>query len=181
MGDEDAGEGRGYKLVRPADPLAALARAVELCARHEAFAERGFGHWARVLIGQVNRGQHRFVMRGGRIVGFAGWFRAGRAEAERWLEGAVAAADPDGDCVVLNALVAEEPGAIRALLAQARTLERAPYTLYAKRVYAGGRTRAVRLPVRAAPEDTREPASGPSGEEGPAFSGPANAARGRLI
>jgi hypothetical protein len=56
---------------------------------------------------------------------------------------------------VLNALVAEEPGVLRAVLAGARTLEAAPYTLYARRAYAGGRTRPVRLrvPARAGSHD----------------------------
>ena len=144
-----------YRLVRPRDPQAALARAVELCARHEAFAARGFGHWARVLIGQVNRGQYRFVVRAaaaggpGLIAGFVGWFRASEAEAERWLAGGRASSDPAGDCVVLNALVAEEPGVLRAVLAGAHTLEAAPYALYARRAYPGGRTRPVRLRVPA--------------------------------
>ena len=150
-----------YRLLRARDPQTALARAVELCARHEAFAARGFGHWARVLIGQINRGQYRFAVRAaaaGRpasVAGFVGWFRAGEAEAERWLAGEAAAHDPAGDCVVLNALVAEEPGVLRAVLAHARTLEAAPYVLYARRAYAGGRTRPVRLrvPARAGTDD----------------------------
>ncbi|MEM7710471.1 MAG: toxin-activating lysine-acyltransferase [Pseudomonadota bacterium] len=153
---------RPYRLVRPRDPHVALARAVELCARHAAFADRPFGHWARVLIGQVNRGQCRFVVRddagGPRVVGFAGWFRTGRAAAERWLAGADGADhDPQGDCVVINAVAADDPGVPRALMAQARLLEAPPFTLYAKRVYADGRTRPVRLPVRAAHEISGAP------------------------
>ena len=150
-----AARAEGYRVVRMRDPRVALARAVELCARHEAFAERNFGHWARVLIGQVNRGQYRFVVPCGpagaedRVAGFAGWFRTGEAAAERWLAGAPIGNDAAGDCIVLNALAAEAPGAIAALLGEARSLAAAPYTLYAKRAYPGGRTRPVRIRVAA--------------------------------
>ena len=146
--DDAAGR---YRLVRAPDPQAALARAVELCARHEAFAARRFGEWSRVLIGQVNRGQYRFaVHRGsGRAAGFVGWFRTGEECAERWLAGEAAAPDPAGGCIVLNALVAEAPGVLAAILAAAPALEPGPYALYARRSYPGGRTRPVRLRVSA--------------------------------
>ena len=161
-----------YRVVRMRDPRVALARAVELCARHEAFAERSFGHWTRVLIGQVNRGQYRFVVPCGPagpeapIAGFAGWFRATEADAERWLAGASIGNDPAGRCIVLNALAAEAPGALSALLGEARALEAAPYTLYAKRAYPGGRTRPVRLSIPARDGAAPIAASAPAARHG---------------
>ena len=132
-----------------------MSRAVEICSRHEAFGAQTFGHWVRVLIGQVNRGQYRFVLGGAsetkdRPVGFAGWFRTTRTEAERWLCGTgTGVQDPTGDCIVLNALIAEEPGVLRAILTHAETFEPGPFQLYAKRAYPDGRIRPVRLPVSA--------------------------------
>ena len=143
-----------YRLTRAADPYAAVARAVEFCARHDAFAARPFGHWAKVLIGQVNRGHYRFATETGaegpapRIVGFAGWFHASRASAERWLaDEACPAHDPRGDCVVLNAVAAESAEVLRLLSGSLHLMRPGPFTLYAKRLYADGRVRPIRLPV----------------------------------
>ena len=52
------------------------------------------------------------------MVGFAGWFHASRDVAERWLrDEAKPTHDPEGDCVVLNAVAAETP-AMLSLLAR---------------------------------------------------------------
>ena len=172
----DVPEAGPYRLVRAADPLRALARAVEYCARHDAFAARPFGHWARVLIGQVNRGHYRFAVEPGgadgpaRIVGFAGWFRAGRTAAERWMaDEACPDHDPRGDCVVLNAVAADGADVLRALHAGLGAAAPAPCTIFAKRLYPDGRVRPVRLPVagpRARPEPF-DPSRGPPGPDGP--------------
>jgi hypothetical protein len=52
-----------------------------------AFARLPFGHWARVLIGQINRRHYLFVARGKTLVGFAGWAFATRDKAESWIAG----------------------------------------------------------------------------------------------
>jgi hemolysin-activating ACP:hemolysin acyltransferase len=126
----------------------ALAVLVQLSLPAPAFSTQRFGSWARVLIGQVNRGDYLILSQNGRPVGFAGWFAARKSDAEAWLEREVdisVAPLDEADCAVMNAFMAPSPEAARylreAFLAQIPTLS----VIYAKRVKDGKR-RLARVP-----------------------------------
>ena len=138
-----------FALATLDDPYRALGRAAALCARHPAFAGRPFGQWTRVLMGQVNRGDYRFVLKDRGLIGFLGWVRTDAGGAERWLSDAPPEPVPDGDHVILNALACDDPGALPFIARKAGTLVPAPFTLVAKRFYADGRVRPLRLPITA--------------------------------
>ena len=141
-----------YRFVRGGNPYAALGRAVQQLAGHPAFAQRPFGSWSRILMGQVNRGHFAFVARGDDVVGFVGWLKAERADAEAWLTDQADVPEEraqHGDCVILNAVQANEPSVLTFVMQNMSTLEDAPFTLYAKRFYADGRVRPLKLNVPA--------------------------------
>lgn len=134
--------------VRLRSPHLALSVMVQLSANAPAFAQVRFGAWAKVLMGQVNRGDYVILLDRGRPVGFAGWFPAFMADAEAWLEQDrdVAACPPgQGDCAVMNAFMAPSPEAARYL--RESFLRQIPNLkwVYAKRVK-GGKPRLARVP-----------------------------------
>jgi hemolysin-activating ACP:hemolysin acyltransferase len=134
--------------VRLRSPHLALSVMVQLSANAPAFAQVRFGAWAKVLMGQVNRGDYVILLDRGRPVGFAGWFPAFMAEAEAWLaqDRDVAACPPgQGDCAVMNAFMAPSPEAARYL--RESFLRQIPNLkwVYAKRVK-GGKPRLARVP-----------------------------------
>jgi hemolysin-activating ACP:hemolysin acyltransferase len=138
----------GLQVYRLRSPQVALAVMVQLSAAAPAFASQRFGTWARVLVGQVNRGDYLILGRDGQPVGFAGWFAARKADAEAWLEreADIPVAPPnEADCAVMNAFMAPSPEASRYLregfLMQIPTLS----MIYAKRVKDGKR-RLARVP-----------------------------------
>jgi hypothetical protein len=113
-----------------------------------AFARLPFGHWSRVLAGQIKRRHYAFVIAGKRVVGFQGWAVMNEPEAEAWVTGmpnATEVAGTTGDCVVINAWAADAPEANRLLLQGALTIAKDYRMLYAKREYPNGRTRPMRL------------------------------------
>jgi hypothetical protein len=148
------------RLVSNLPPATAFSRAVTHLMVRPAFARAPFGHIARSLAGQVNRGHYAFACRGDAVVGFAGWARTHEPVAEAWLAGERPFGDAEaaaGDCLVLNFWQADTPEISRFLV---RSLaERLPGVLrvYAKRHYPDGRMRPLRLDVevRAAAEDRR--------------------------
>jgi hemolysin-activating ACP:hemolysin acyltransferase len=145
---------KGLRLVAGLAPEAALGRAVALMLRHPAFAGAPFGHIARCLIGQVNRGHYIFAARGGAAVGFAGWARTTEAHAEAWLAGTrgfTSAEAASGDCVVLNFWQADTPEVSRALVRHLTEALPGARRLYAKRHYPDGRIRPLRLDLRPRP------------------------------
>ena len=108
-------------LITGIDRLAAFGRAVGHLMTRPAFAAAPFGHIARTLAGQVNRGHYAFVQRGHAIVGFAGWAFVAKPVAEAWLAEERGFADEearDGDCVVLNFWQADSPEVSRFLVAR---------------------------------------------------------------
>ncbi len=129
-------------------PEVAFGRACAHLMTLPAFARAPFGHIARCLAGQVNRGHYVFAARGPKTVGFAGWALTTEPLAEAWLGGTRGFADAeaaDGDCVVLNFWQAGDAEVSRGLAAH--LAERLPGArrLYARRHYADGRMRPVRL------------------------------------
>ena len=136
------------RLVTGTDRLAAFGRAVGHLMTRPAFAAAPFGHIARALAGQVNRGHYAFAQRGEAIVGFAGWAFVAEPVAEAWLAGERGFADEeatDGDCVVLNFWQADSPEVSRFLVARLIAAHADKRRLYAKRHYPDGRIRPLRL------------------------------------
>jgi len=140
----------GLKALRPGDRHQALGMAVAFLMADPAFQALRFGHWARVLAGQIRRGHYLFVADRIAVVGFVGWALADRAKAEAWLAGRGELSFDDsqaGEIVVLNAWKTVTPAANRFLIRALRELFLDKQALYYKRFYASGRVRPVRLRV----------------------------------
>jgi hemolysin-activating ACP:hemolysin acyltransferase len=143
-----AGNGGPYRLVTGLPPLTAFGRAVGHLMTRPAFANAPFGHVARGLAGQVNRGHYAFVHRGNDIVGFVGWAFVTEPVAEAWLAGERgfgSAEGQDGDCCVLNFWQADDPAVSRFLTAFLTASFPDKRRVYAKRHYPDGRIRPLRL------------------------------------
>jgi hemolysin-activating ACP:hemolysin acyltransferase len=128
----------------------ALGLAVEYLMKKPAFARIPFGHWSRVLTGQIKRGHYTFVVGGKRVVGFGGWALMTEAEAEAWVTGTQGATEVSGtigDCIVVNAWAADTPDANRMIMNGALAAAKKYRMLYAKREYADGRSRPLRFTV----------------------------------
>lgn len=142
----------GLKALRPSNHYQALGMAVAFLMADPAFQELRFGHWTRVLAGQVRRGHYLFVVQGDSVVGFAGWSLTDHERAEAWLAGRGELTFEEcqaGDCVILNVWKAATPAANRLLVDTFRRLFRHKEALYYKRFYADGRRRRTRLRVNA--------------------------------
>jgi hemolysin-activating ACP:hemolysin acyltransferase len=140
----------GLRAVRLGNGHQALGMAVAFLMADPAFQGLRFGHWARVLAGQIRRGHFLFVMDGNNVVGFAGWALTSRENAEEWLAGRGELSYQDslaGEFVILNAWKATTPAANRLLIDAFRRLFRSKQALYYKRFYADGRMRPARLRV----------------------------------
>jgi hemolysin-activating ACP:hemolysin acyltransferase len=140
------------KVMRPQNPYVALGLAVSHMMTKPAFANLRFGDWSRILTGQINRKHYYFAVDGkNQIQGFVGWALTSREKAEAWIEGRGALSFGDsleGDCVIVNAWSASTPEANRFLVSQGREIVEGKDTVYFKRHYKDGRTRAVRLRVK---------------------------------
>ena len=138
----------GLRTITFENRALALGLAVEHLMTKPAFSRLPFGHWARILTGQIRRGHYFFIVANKRVVGFCGWALASQEEAEAWITNRPEAArieGQSGDCIVLNAWSAETPQAHRLLLDELRIRGRGNRMLYAKRDYKDGRTRPLRL------------------------------------
>ena len=80
-----AGAG-GLRLVTALPPAVAFSHAIAHLMVRPAFARAPFGHIARCVAGQVNRGHYAFAVRDPTPVGFAGWAKAVEPAAQAWLE-----------------------------------------------------------------------------------------------
>lgn len=128
----------------------AFGRACAHLMTRPAFARAPFGHLARSLAGQVNRGHYIFAARGDRTVGFAGWALTSEARAEAWLAGGRGFGDAEaaaGDCIVLNFWQADDAAVTRRLVTHLAATLPGARRLYAKRHYSDGRMRPLRLEV----------------------------------
>jgi hemolysin-activating ACP:hemolysin acyltransferase len=149
------------RLVTALPSEVAFSRAVVHLMTRPAFARAPFGHIARTLAGQVNRGHYAFAMGVGATVGFAGWALASEDRAEAWLANARPLANAEaleGDCVVLNCWQADSPEVSRFLIERLIPTVADKRRLYAKRHYPDGRCRPVRLDLGRAPRARPEPA-----------------------
>ena len=143
----DEPEAEELKPFRLNDGSTALGLAVAFLAPMPAFSRLGFGRWTAILVGAINRGHYVFIGNGDRVVAFACWALASRSAAERWMSGT---SDPEaedgngGDCLIINAWAATDGASNRALLAAMRRLN-GGRPVFARRDYASGRMRPVRL------------------------------------
>ena len=147
-----AGVGEGLRFLRHPNAATALGLAVSHLMTRPAFANLRFGHWSRVLVGQINRGHYVLVLRGDRVVGFAGWALTDAEKAEGWITGRRELRydeSGDGDHVVFNAWEAADFAVHRFLLDGARRIVSGRRTIYFKRYYDDGRIRPVRFSVNA--------------------------------
>jgi hypothetical protein len=145
-----AGDGDSLRLVTGLPPITAFGRAVGHLMTKPAFANAPFGHIARGLAGQVNRGHYAFACRGEAIVGFVGWAFTTEPMAEAWLAGERgfgSAEGQDGACCVLNFWQADGPTVSRFLIAFLMASFPDKRRVYAKRHYPDGRIRPLRLDV----------------------------------
>ena len=141
---------KGLVMRKMGDRLAALGRASAYLATSPAFAATPFGHMTRILIGQINRGHYGFIERDGAVVGFIGWARATEAQGDAWLEGRRALSDEEareGDCALINVWRADAPDVSRFIIARLRAALGPTRIVFARRRYADGRVRSVRLPL----------------------------------
>ena len=132
------------------DDYKALGLAVSLMMADPSFGGLPFGHWSRILVGQIKRKHYLFASEGQKVTGFLGWALTDEESAERWLTERAEipfSASIDGDCVLINAWLAKTNRTNRFLLEQLRVIGKDRRRVYAKRFYKDGRVRPVRLSV----------------------------------
>ena len=141
---------QSLRAVRDPNPFAALGRAVSYMMTKPSFAAQPFGVWSKTLTGQVNRGHYFLVTDGSNIVGFAGWAMVDEDHAKAWLEGRGDLQSKDcinGDCMVINAWAANNESINRFILKELRKYTVGRRAVYAKRYYADGSVRPLRVAV----------------------------------
>ena len=134
------------------DSHKALGIAVSLLMNDQNFGRLPFGHWSRILAGQIRRKHYLIIVDAKEPVGFLGWALTTEPHAERWLNGdgeLTFENSQAGDCLLINAWMAKTDAVNRFILNQIRTAGKNQKMVYAKRFYAGGRVRKVKLPVNA--------------------------------
>lgn len=150
------------RVAKARDPYAACGRTVAYLMGVPNFARLPFGQLARLIAGQINRGQYFFVLdAAGAPVGYCGWAQTSHAAAEDWFVRNVDLGeriDATGPACVINLWQASSPAANGRIVAALRSRV-APGTelVLAKRFYPDGSIRGVRLPV--APAQLRRPVS----------------------
>ena len=140
------------RAIRIKDSCRALGMAVSYLMTEASFARLPFGHWARVLVGQINREHYIFAVRGNQIVGFAGWLLTDEAGAERWLAGKDELKNgrlSGGDCLLINAWKSASAEVNAFLINELRLVAKRKdlRKIYAKRFYPDGRVRPVTVSV----------------------------------
>ena len=152
-------ERNGLRTLTFENRAMALGLAVEHLMTKPAFGRLPFGHWGRILTGQIRRGHYFFVADQKRIVGFCGWALASEEEAEAWISGRPEAAHivgETGDCIVLNAWSADTPAAHQLVRDELRIRGRGKRMIYAKRDYKDGRVRPLRMKIADATDSHAE-------------------------
>jgi hemolysin-activating ACP:hemolysin acyltransferase len=152
MSSSAASRPANITLVTGIDPARALGLAVSYLMTKPAFAKLPFGHWSRILVGQVNRGHYLLASDGKGIVGFLGWALTTREHGEMWLAGSGELSFADskaGEILLINAWAAENNDVTHVVLERLREIGRGQTQIYFKRFYPDGRTRPSRLGVNA--------------------------------
>lgn len=137
-----------FALARDTDPYAALGRAAMLLMAHDSFGTLPFRQVTALLAGQVNRGHYLFVSRNGQQTGFVGWAFCSEAAGEAWItthDTRLIGDGRGGACVAFNSWLTDGQDMNSFLVGQLRELFRDKSLLVARRRYADGRSRPVRL------------------------------------
>ena len=143
-----AADENALRLVTGLAPLTAFARAVGHLMTRPAFANAPFGHIARALAGQVNRGHYAFVHRARRSsASSAGrWSRNPLPRPGSRARAASPSAEARGGRLHPPELLAgRQPRRHRALIEFLAAKFPDKRRLYAKRHYPDGRIRPLRL------------------------------------
>ncbi len=138
------------RILTRLNPAQALGLAVSYLMTKPAFARLPFGHWSRVLVGQINRGHYLIAMNNGCIVGFLGWALTTEQKGEMWLAEQSELSFEDskaGEILLINAWAAETNDVTQVILERLREIGQAQKMVYFKRFYPDGRTRQGRLSV----------------------------------
>lgn len=142
--------GKRLRAMREQDRARALGLAVSYLMTRTAFAKLPFGHWSRILTGQINRGHYLFAVRGNEIVGFFGWALTTEEVADLWLSGEREPTGEecrDGDCILINAWEARDESVQKFVVEKFREVVVGKRLIYGKRFYDDGRVRPVRMSV----------------------------------
>lgn len=145
-------EGRALRVLRGIDPARALGLATCYLMTKPAFAKLPFGHWSRILVGQINRGHYLIAVDAAGVAGFLGWALTTKEHGDLWLSGRGEVSFENsraGDILLINAWAAEDNDVTQALLEQLREIGRQQKLVYFKRFYPDGRIRPGRLSVNA--------------------------------
>lgn len=138
------------RIIENLDPYKALGMAVSHLMTKPAFAGLKFGHWSKVLVGQINRKHYMFVARGETIVGFYGYAFTTPEKARLWVNGKLDLAYKDsleGDSMLINAWQADDREVVRFILNTIRVRFHKKEAVYYKRFYENGKIRPVRLTI----------------------------------
>jgi hemolysin-activating ACP:hemolysin acyltransferase len=138
------------RILTRLNPAQALGLAVSYLMTKPAFSCLPFGHWSRVLVGQINRGHYLIVSKGESTVGFLGWALTTEEKGNMWLAGQRELSFEDsqaGEILLINAWAAETNDVTQVILKRLREIGRAQKMVYFKRFYPDGRTRPGRLSV----------------------------------
>ena len=138
------------RLFRPENPYLALGHAVAHLMNMPAFANLRFGHWSKILVGQINRKHYYIVLDNkNKFQGFLGWAITTKDTAEAWVEGrgGLSESGTDGDCFVLNVWAASTPKVNSFIYREARKIfdGSGKEALYFKRYYKDGSMRPGRM------------------------------------
>ncbi len=148
--DCDARESGELVAVLPQNRTYALGLAAPFLASAPGYADARFADGLRILSGLIARGHYFFVLKDDQVVGFLGWALAGKEQGEAWLRGETELSHEDcvaGDSIIINVWHARTPEAQKFMLQHLRGTQGDKVMVFAKRHYADGRVRPVRLPL----------------------------------
>ncbi len=141
------------RAMRDQNAYAALGRAVSYLMTKPSFAKQPFGVWSKTLTGQINRKHYFLVLKGNKVVGFAGWALVDEARAIDWLKASADFSSADcvkGDCMVINAWAADDDAINRFVLRELRKSAVGLKAAYAKRFYPDGSIRPLKIAITGA-------------------------------
>jgi hypothetical protein len=105
---------------------------------------------ARIIMGQVNRGEYFFISSGNEIHGYCGWMRTSTILADKWLEGTsntdVLPIENESACII-NMWKAQSPLVNAAILETLKDRSGGVTHFFGKRFYPNGRIRKFRIPA----------------------------------
>jgi len=141
---------QALRVATDPNAYAALGRAVSYLMTKPSFARQPFGVWSKTLTGQINRKHYFLVLRGAKVVGFAGWALIDENRAADWMSGSGDFPSADclnGDCMVINAWAADDNAINRFVLRELRKSAVGLKAAYAKRYYPDGSVRPLKVAI----------------------------------